>query len=130
MREHPRAAGLLDELAGMLNARARLHRQAGRLADALARDFDKGTQETISPPQDPRNDSASHAARAEILVGISELSARVVEEERRRELGRDATLRSEASRIPTVVVSIVAVALAAVVLKAMARRTAAAALHD
>lgn len=101
-----------------------------RLAEALARDFDKGTQETVSPPQDPRNDSASHSARAEIRVAISELAARVVEEERRRELGRDATLRNEASRIRTVVVCIVAVALAAVVLKAMARRTAGAALRD
>ncbi len=43
VREHPDAAGLLDELARMLTARARLHRQAGRLADALA-DLDRVAQ--------------------------------------------------------------------------------------
>ncbi len=40
LRQHPRAERLLDELVRPLVARARLHRQAGRFADALA-DLDR-----------------------------------------------------------------------------------------
>jgi len=102
-----------------------------RLAEALARDFDRGAQEMIGGAAwEPRHDSAARETRAEIRVPIAELASRLrLLEEERRVLGRLETVRDGAARTRAVIIGLVVVPLAVVVLKAMARRTAGAAVH-